>query len=172
MVELVCALGNPGKEYRLSRHNLGWMLIDRFRDNPDWTKRFKGEIALIHRPRRLILLKPLTFMNKSGESLRACMDFYSLEVSQILVIHDDLELEFGSTVLKAGGGLGGHNGLKSIREHTGSADFLRLRLGIGRPRHGGVSQHVLNRFSREEEAELPLMLQAGLGLLQEGVGFT
>ena len=108
-------------------------------------------------------------MNKSGESLRACMDFYSLDLSQILVIHDDLELDFGRTALKAGGGFGGHNGLKSIREHTGSADFLRLRLGIGRPRHGSVSQHVLNRFSREEEAELPQMLEAGLGLLKEGL---
>jgi peptidyl-tRNA hydrolase, PTH1 family len=172
MVELVCALGNPGKEYRLSRHNLGWMLIDRWRDDLDWTKKFKGEYAVIHRPRRLIVLKPLTFMNKSGESLRACMDFFSLKLDQILVIHDDLELDFGRSALKAGGGLGGHNGLKSIREHTGSADFLRLRLGIGRPRHGGVSQHVLSRFSREEEAELPLMLETGLDLLEEGLGFT
>ncbi len=111
-------------------------------------------------------------MNKSGESLRACMDFFSLKLDQILVIHDDLELDFGRSALKAGGGLGGHNGLKSIREHTGSADFLRLRLGIGRPRHGGVSQHVLSRFSREEEAELPLMLETGLDLLEEGLGFT
>ena len=170
MVELLCALGNPGREYLRTRHNLGWMLIDSWRSDLDWTKKFKGEIALLHRPARLIILKPLTFMNKSGESLRACMDFYSLDVDEVLIVHDDLELPFGETSVKQGGGLGGHNGLKSIKQHLGTADFRRLRLGIGRPKHGSVSNHVLSRFSHQEEIELPLLLEAGAGLLDEAIG--
>ena len=169
MVELVCALGNPGPEYRRTRHNLGWMLIDCWRNDLDWSKKFKGEIALLHRPARLVILKPLTFMNKSGESLRACMDFYSLEIDQLLIVHDDLELPFGEAGLKLGGGLGGHNGLKSIKQHLGSGDFSRLRLGIGRPRHGSVSNHVLSRFTPDEEIELPLLLTAGVRFLTESI---
>ena len=158
-------MGNPGREYRQTRHNLGWMCVDAWRPDLDWTKKFKGEYAVLHAPRRLTVLKPLTFMNKSGESLRACMDFFSLGTDEIIILHDDLELPLGELLVKRGGGLGGHNGLKSVKQHLGTPDFLRLRLGIGRPRHGSVSNHVLSRFSREEEIELPSILSRACALL-------
>ncbi len=158
MIRLICALGNPGREYAQTRHNFGWMLLDQRHPVESWSKKFKGEYATLHDPRKLILLKPLTLMNKSGESVRACADFFNIEPEEILILHDDLELPFGKIEARQGGGLGGHNGLKSIKQHLSSAAFWRLRLGIGRPRHGSVSNHVLSRFSKEEEIELPTIL--------------
>jgi len=165
MIRLICALGNPGREYALTRHNYGWMLLARWRPDADWSKKFKGEYATIHDPRKLILVKPLTLMNLSGESLRAAADFFNIEPEEILILHDDLELPFGQIEPKLGGGLGGHNGLKSIKQHLGTPDFRRLRLGIGRPRHGSVSNHVLSRFSKEEEMVLETILDRGVNKL-------
>ncbi len=169
MIKLICALGNPGREYTLTRHNAGWIFLDSWQPGLDWQKKFKGEYAVSHSPRKLTYLKPLTFMNKSGESLRACCDFFSIEADEILVIHDDLELAFGETLLKQGGGLGGHNGLKSIKQHLSTGDFHRLRLGIGRPDRGSVSNHVLSRFSPQEEAELSLMFSKAVGLMESAL---
>lgn len=165
MIRLICALGNPGREYARTRHNYGWMLLNEWCHIDSWSNKFKGEYATIHDPRKLILLKPLTLMNKSGESLRAASDFFAIEAEEILILHDDLELPFGQIEAKQGGGLGGHNGLKSIKQHLGTSEFWRLRLGIGRPRHGTVSNHVLSRFSKEEEIELPTILGQAAGKL-------
>ena len=134
VIKLICALGNPGREYSATRHNVAWIFLSQWLPALDWQKKFKGEYALLHQPRKLIFLKPLSFMNNSGESIRTCVDFFSLDAEEILVIHDDLELPFGEVVCKKGGGLGGHNGLKSVNQHLGTRDFHRLRLGIGRPR--------------------------------------
>jgi PTH1 family peptidyl-tRNA hydrolase len=143
------------------------MLLEAWQPSLDYRSKFKGEYALIHSPVKLISLKPMTFMNKSGESLRSCADFFSVSPGGILVIHDDLEITFGDVQIKKGGGLGGHNGLKSVRQHLGTPDFYRLRFGIGRPRRGSVSDFVLSRFSKEEEAELPDLLLKGVQILEE-----
>jgi PTH1 family peptidyl-tRNA hydrolase len=105
-------------------------------------------------------------MNESGKSVRAALDFYNLEPTEILVIHDDLELPYGTLRLQAGGGLQGHNGLKSIKQHAGSDQFLRLRIGIGRPKHGSVASYVLERFTAEEEVSLPLVLDLASTMLR------
>ena len=169
VIKLICALGNPGREYSATRHNAGWIFLGHWQPGLEWQKKFKGEYAVLHQPRKLIFLKPLSFMNNSGESVRACADFFSLEAEEILVIHDDLELPFGEVVCKKGGGLGGHNGLKSVNQHLGTKDFHRLRLGIGRPERGSVSNYVLARFSREEEAELPLVFRKGIDIMQHSL---
>ncbi len=111
---------------------------------------------------RSIILLPETFMNRSGLAISAACSFFKIDPKKssdlILVVHDDLELPFGTISLRRGGGLGGHNGLRSIKQELGSADFLRFRIGIGRPAHGNISSFVLSRFSPEEEAELPKVL--------------
>jgi PTH1 family peptidyl-tRNA hydrolase len=106
-------------------------------------------------------------MNESGRSVRACMDFYGYAIDEILVIHDDLELPFGTLRLQKGGGLGGHNGLKSIKAHTQSDQFLRLRIGIGRPTHGPVASFVLERFTQKEEISLPLVINLAVRMLTD-----
>ena len=150
-------LGNNGKKYELTRHNLPWIMLTylSFYKNLRWSEKFKGEYSKFGKPETL-LLKPCIFMNNSGESVAAAMSFFKLKPSDLLVIHDDLELPFGSVQLKKGGGAGGHNGLRSIIRQTGSPDFFRFRLGISRPPAGrDVSSWVLSRFSPDEEAMLP-----------------
>lgn len=149
---LVVFLGNPGREYALTRHNYPWMLADRLAVLQPWTAKFKGEwTSQLISGVKVPLLKPQTFMNLSGESVRACLDFFKLESSAVLAVHDDLELGLGQTKGQKGGGLGGHNGLKSLEKHLGTRDFYRLRLGIGRPVHGTPGDFVLGRFTAEEE---------------------
>jgi len=146
MVKLLVFLGNPGKAYAKTRHNVGWMVAEHRYPHASWSEKFHGLVSLDNSIR---LLKPTTYMNESGRSVRACMDFYGYAIDEILVIHDDLELPFGTLRLQKGGGLGGHNGLKSIKAHTQSDQFLRLRIGIGRPTHGPVASFVLERFTQE-----------------------
>ena len=169
-IRLICFLGNPGREYRYTRHNAPWMLIEYipFDTVPVWQNKFKGMFAktgLQHR--QVVLLKPEVYMNKSGESLQLCMTFFKIPGEEILVVHDDLELPFGDVRIKKGNGLGGHNGLRSVSAVLGSREFHRLRIGIGRPDRGPVSSYVLSRFSMEEEAELPDVMVKGAGLLTE-----
>ena len=170
LIRLICFLGNPGKEYRYTRHNAAWMLIDflRFDTPPVWQNKFKGVFAKTGLQRRqVVLLKPEAYMNRSGESLQPGMTFFKIPREEILVVHDDLELPFGDVRIKEGGGLGGHNGLRSVSAVLGSRDFHRLRIGIGRPDRGSISSYVLSRFSREEEAELPEVMAKGAGILME-----
>jgi len=148
-------LGNKGKKFENTRHNLSWMMLRQlsFFKNLAWNTKFKGEYAKDRAAG--VLLKPMTVMNKSGESVAAALSFFKLGPEELIVIHDDLELPFGTAQLKKGGGTGGHNGLRSIVSATGSSDFYRFRLGISRPpAHIDVSSWVLNRFSPEEEALL------------------
>jgi PTH1 family peptidyl-tRNA hydrolase len=149
-------LGNVGKKYERTRHNLAWMLLEQlnFYSMLNWNNKFKGEWAKNTNPETLIL-KPLTLMNNSGESVSAALTFFKLTTGNLIVIHDDLELPFGTIQLRKGGGTGGHNGLRSIIKHCGNSDFYRLRLGISRPPAGfDVSSWVLSRFSPEEETLL------------------
>ena len=162
MVKLMVFLGNPGREYARTRHNVGWMVCDHLFPNLSWSTKFHAQLA---RETVVSLLKPQTYMNESGKSVRAALDFYHLEPKDILVVHDDLELPYGTLRLQAGGGLQGHNGLKSIKQHVGSDAFLRLRIGIGRPNHGSVASYVLERFTSEEEISLPLVLDLASTML-------
>lgn len=146
---LLVGLGNPGTEYQNNRHNIGFKVIDRLIDElkaVNITKSaFKG--ALYKTP-QFLLLKPMTYMNLSGESVAAVKNYYKIE--DIIVFHDELDINLGSIRIKRGGSSGGHNGLKSIDLHIGN-EYDRVRLGIGRPLHkGDVTKHVLGNFSKEE----------------------
>lgn len=164
-------LGNVGKKYERTRHNIAWMLLEHlsFYHNLTWSNKFKSEWSKTSSPETL-LLKPSTLMNNSGESVSAALSFFKLKPDSLLVIHDDLELPFGTVQVKKGGGAGGHNGLRSIIKLTGSSDFYRFRIGISRPPAGyGVSSWVLSRFSPDEEALLPDYLKLAAEVLENNL---
>ena len=147
---LIVGLGNPGKEYEQTRHNVGFMVLDRLAiGRADWKRdrSWQGELCEIG---GCWLLKPQTFMNLSGESVRAVASFYKIPTESILVVLDDLSLGLGKLRLRKGGSAGGHNGLRSIFEHLGTHEVARLRVGIGGARPGEAVGHVLGRFRKEE----------------------
>jgi PTH1 family peptidyl-tRNA hydrolase len=156
---LVVGLGNPGREYSGHRHNVGWMVVDELarRHGGSWKGKFSGRIAEVRVDgHRVGLLKPETFMNESGRSVGAAARFYKVEPDAILVVHDEIDLEPGRLQARRGGGLAGHNGLRSIASHLRSQDFLRLRVGVGRPGRGdprAPADYVLSDFTPEEDAE-------------------
>ena len=153
MIKLIVALGNPGVEYELTRHNIGWLAVDglSFFDSLIWKSKFKGEYSDRNMDgEKRYFLKPQTYMNLSGESAQALMTFFKIKPSEILVVHDELDLPYGTVMFKQGGGLAGHNGLKSLAKCLGTQDFNRLRLGIGRPTRGDVAGYVLSKFSQDE----------------------
>ena len=136
---LVVGLGNPGREYARNRHNVGWLVADELaqRLGGSWRSKFSGSLAEVRLgDHRLALLKPETFMNDSGRPVSAAMRFFKLPAESVLVVHDDADLDLGRLQLRKGGGLAGHNGLRSIAGHLGTPEFLRLRVGVGRPERG------------------------------------
>jgi peptidyl-tRNA hydrolase, PTH1 family len=162
---LVVFLGNTGERYRLTRHNAGWIAAESlsFADALVWRQKFKGRYAT-HGGR--VFLLPETLMNRSGDSVAPCMSFYRIAASELVVVHDDVEIAFGRVERKRGGGMAGHNGLRDIVRVAG-ADFFRIRIGIGRPPRGDMSSFVLSRFSPEEEAELPPIMQRAAALVED-----
>ncbi|HAF86408.1 MAG TPA: aminoacyl-tRNA hydrolase [Sphaerochaeta sp.] len=164
MVKLLIFLGNPGKIYGKSRHNVGWLFCDHTYPSVMWSNKFHAQVATDGQYK---LLKPQTFMNESGKAVRACCDFFNFKSEEILVVHDDLELPFGTFRVQKGGGLAGHNGLKSIKNHLGDDGFFRLRFGIGRPQRGSVASYVLLPFSKEEAPLLPLLFEKANTLLKD-----
>jgi PTH1 family peptidyl-tRNA hydrolase len=171
-VKLIAALGNPGMEYAETRHNIAWLLLEHlaFADELHWQRKFNGHYAAYSTGAdKIFFLAPETFMNLSGKSVAEAAQFYKIEVAEILVIHDELELPFGVLGFKQGGGLGGHNGLRSITASLGSRDFKRLRLGISRPAHSDITGYVLRRFNEDEAAVLPTFLEAAAGYLEEAM---
>lgn len=157
-------LGNPGPQYLSTRHNLGYLAIDHLAHHwgLTWTekKRFFGQIAEGTAPGgRAILLKPTTFMNNSGQAVRAVADFFRLEASQILAIYDETALPLGTIRLRLSGSAGGHNGIKSLISHLGTQDFPRLRIGIDpKPERMDLAAYVLGRFTPEQGAKLPAII--------------
>jgi PTH1 family peptidyl-tRNA hydrolase len=155
---LVVGLGNPGREYERTRHNVGWLVVDELarRLEGRWREKFSGRLAEVRLDGlRLALLKPETFMNDSGRSVAAAARFFKVEPESLLVVHDDVDLEAGRLQARAGGGLAGHNGLRSLAQSLGTQDFLRLRIGVGRPGRGdprSVADYVLSPFGAEEDA--------------------
>jgi len=156
---LVVGLGNPGREHERDRHNVGWMVVDEVarRRDGSYKPKFSGRLAEVRvGESRVALLKPETYMNDSGRSLASARSFFKVPVEQVLVVHDDVDLETGRLQAKAGGGLAGHNGLRSIAAALGAQEFLRLRIGVGRPGRGDrrdVASYVLSPFTPEDDAE-------------------
>jgi peptidyl-tRNA hydrolase, PTH1 family len=154
---LVAGLGNPGREYEHTRHNLGWLVLEELarRHGGSWRSKFSGSLAEVRLDGlRLALLKPETYMNESGRSVGAAARFFKVEPERLLVVHDDVDLEPGRLQARAGGGLAGHNGLRSLAQHLGSQEFERLRIGVGRPGRGdprSVSDWVLSGFAPEDD---------------------
>ena len=176
---LLVGLGNPGARYASTRHNIGFGAADRLAASAGWKERFSGQYSAIDgvggTSERLGLLKPLTFMNESGRSVRAACDFFRIAPQQVIVAHDELDLEFGDVRLKFGGGEAGHNGLRSISSHLGTKDYVRLRIGIGRPPSefkGRGADFVLQAFAPTETPRLGEILekaaQAALLVVQRG----
>jgi PTH1 family peptidyl-tRNA hydrolase len=156
---LVAGLGNPGREYERTRHNAGWLVLDELarRHGGSWRSKFSGSLAEVRvGDLRLALLKPETYMNDSGRPVGDAARFFKVEPEQVLVVHDDVDLEAARLQVRAGGGLAGHNGLRSLAQHLGSQDFLRLRVGVGRPGRGdrrSVADWVLSSFAPEDDVE-------------------
>ena len=167
--KLIVLLGNPGSRYEQTRHNAPWLCLDSLRgaSSLNWKEKFSGKWCDFGPPGNTVrLLKPETFMNRSGDSVVKAAAFFRVEADEILVIHDELELPFGTVQFRKGGGLGGHNGLKSLKRQLGTGDFYRYRLGISRPPHGDVSHWVLSPFSPEERALLPVYWERSALILE------
>ncbi len=173
---LIVGLGNPGKKYEKTRHNIGFealrCLADRWGVDLSRTK-FRG----VYGTGRIgqtdaALLEPQTFMNRSGQSVQPAASFFDTPLEEIIVFHDDIDLEVGQLKIKEGGGHGGHNGLRDITARMGK-DFVRIRLGVGRPEHGDVTSHVLGRFAAHEYDAIDDLVHRGCDavevILDEGV---
>ncbi|MBN1646896.1 MAG: aminoacyl-tRNA hydrolase [Spirochaetales bacterium] len=170
MINACVFLGNPGREYARTRHNAGWLAAAAFpllAEN-SWTEKFNSLHQFVQiNGRRVLFLKPMTMMNLSGGAVRKALDFFKLQAQEMLCVHDDLETEFGWLAVKNGGGLAGHNGLRSLRQELGTADFSRLKIGISRPGRGPVADYVLQRFSADEEAVLPRILEKACDCIRD-----
>ena len=157
MAKLIVGLGNPGPKYLWTRHNAGFMVLDRLSalaGIPITRKSFSGLSGEgSFQGERLLLLKPQTFMNLSGRSVGEALHFHKLSLSDLIVVHDDLDIPFGRVKLKEGGGHGGHNGLRSLVQDLGSGQFLRVRVGIGRPLHGDAANHIAGGGKRSNTAD-------------------
>ena len=161
---LVIGLGNPGREYATTRHNIGWRVLDALTSNWKMENKFKAEIStLILGGKKIVFVKPQTFMNLSGESVRAISDFYKVSPAHILTVSDDVDLPFGTLRIRPGGGSGGHNGLKSIMQHLGTDQFPRLKIGVRNPLLDETpietADFVLGRFTTDEEKLLPAIIK-------------
>jgi PTH1 family peptidyl-tRNA hydrolase len=156
---LVAGLGNPGREYERTRHNVGWLVVDEVvrRYEGSFRSKFSGQLAEVRLGAdRVALVKPETYMNESGRSIAAGARFFKVDPGALLVVHDDVDLEPERLQARLGGGLAGHNGLRSIAQALGTNDFLRLRVGVGRPGRGdrrSVSDYVLARFDPETDVD-------------------
>jgi peptidyl-tRNA hydrolase, PTH1 family len=163
---LVAGLGNPGSRYERDRHNVGWMVVDELasRSDASFKSKFNGRLAETRvDEHRLALLKPETFMNESGRSIAAAARFFKVPIESVLVVHDEVDLERGRLQARAGGGLAGHNGLRSIAQTLGGPDFLRLRVGVGRPERGDprdVADFVLSPFEPHDDRDSLVRLAA------------
>ncbi len=180
---LVVGLGNPGSQYKFNRHNIGFMAVDSFvgseksgssksefsrKFNQQFSQQFKGEfLKLKSNDEDLLFLKPQTFMNVSGDAVQEAVAFYKVPLDRIIVIHDELDQPFGKIKVQKARGHGGHNGVRDITAKLGTNDYIRLRLGIGRPPHPdmGVADFVLSNFAKDENAVLEdLLIQSTLAL--------
>ena len=170
-MKLVVGLGNKGREYENTRHNMGFMLVDRYLQYKNITDKFKEKFNAMYiettiNNEKVIFIKPMTYMNNSGIAVRAFVDFYKLNSEDILVISDDLDLDLGKFRLRRNGSSGGHNGLKSIISHLGTDNFKRLRIGISNDKDD-VINYVLSKFSKKELNEIDTMFNTLVTVLDD-----
>ena len=162
---LIVGLGNHGSKYAMNRHNIGFMALDRYFESavgdskvrPNWKPDGKAlAVRLKIQNEEVIFIKPQTYMNLSGEAVRPIMDFYKVDLGHVLVLHDELDIDFGAIKIQRNRGPGGHNGLKSLNEHLGSQDYTRVKLGVGKPpdNRWDIANWVLSNFFEEENAKL------------------
>ena len=175
---LIVGLGNPGREYEQNRHNIGFMVIDHLLEAYGLTnKKVKSKAIIsdgIIKGRKVYFAKPQTYMNLSGQAVGALMRFYKVPLTNLMVIHDDLDLPFGTVKMRPGGGAGGQKGINSIIQHVGDKKFARVRFGIGRPPgRMQAADYVLQNFNKEQQSEFPFMfdeIKQGFEVyLQEGI---
>ena len=170
-IQLIVGLGNPGPKYEATRHNVGFWFVDRLARSKGASfrneKKFHGEVcSLTLNGNSVWLLKPQTYMNHSGQAVRAITQFYKIPVESILVVHDELDIPPGTLRVKQGGGHGGHNGLRDIIAHLGSKEFVRLRVGIGHPGNSrDVTNYVLGRAGADEHSDIERALQDAMHYL-------
>lgn len=167
---LIVGLGNPGTEYAATRHNIGFDMVTYLSDKYNIPLRTKEGKAIVGKGiiegQKVMLVQPQTFMNLSGESVRALMDFYKLDIEDLIVIYDDISLSVGQIRIRKKGSAGGHNGIKNIIQHIGTQEFKRIKIGVGgKPEGGDLVKHVLGRFSREEDG----MIRDVFALANEGL---
>ena len=167
-MKLIVGLGNPGRKYKDTKHNIGFMCLDRYaeiqkvkfkKDN-----KFSGEWLKLG---NVILLKPHTFMNLSGQSIRQTMDYYNIDLEDVLIIYDDLALPLGKLRLREQGSAGGHNGIKSVVQHLGTQEFKRVRIGIDSNPLIETKDYVLGKFSKEDKKELQLSIEQTSNLIED-----
>ena len=170
-MKLVVGLGNKGREYENTRHNMGFMLVDRYLQYKNITDKFKEKFNAMYiettiNNEKVIFIKPMTYMNNSGIAVRSFVDFYKLNSEDVLVISDDLDLDLGKFRLRRNGSSGGHNGLKSIISHLGTDNFKRLRIGISNDKDD-VINYVLSKFSKKELNEIDIMFDTLVDVLDD-----
>lgn len=162
-------LGNPGREYAKTRHNVGFMVVDELARRhavEPFKRRFKADVAAgLYNGEKLVLIKPQTYMNFSGHSVREARNWYHADIDKLIVVHDDLDLPFSEIRMRARGSAGGHNGLASVLEQLGSTHVSRLKIGIGRGSSASRT-HVLTRFSADEERHLDTVISASADALE------
>ncbi|MGD9077635.1 MAG: aminoacyl-tRNA hydrolase [Desulfobacteraceae bacterium] len=165
---LIAGLGNPGTKYRNTRHNVGFKVINKWARSLGIRlsgKRFESRnTRTTFQTKPVMLLRPLTYMNQSGKSIRACVDYFDLRAESILVIHDDIDLPVGKIRIVRGGGAGGHKGVLSVVHHLGTREFQRLKIGVGRPRYNGesIENYVLSPFYSDEKEIIQEMIQLAI----------
>jgi len=169
---LIVGLGNPGKKYENTRHNFGFMVVRAFAEKQGWIfkseRNLSGEVASGRiRDGRIILLLPSTYMNLSGQAVRKVLDYYKIDPAHLIVVTDDIALDFGTLRFRDKGSSGGHNGLKDIESHLGTQEYQRLRLGIGDREHGFLEDYVLAPFTAEEQKLLPKVIEEGVDFLDK-----
>jgi peptidyl-tRNA hydrolase, PTH1 family len=171
---LVVGLGNPGPSYAGNRHNFGFMVADALfarTGGRTWQEKFHGQFARVEvGGRPAFLLKPMKYMNVSGRSLARAAGFFQIDAGRIVVVHDDLDLPFGTVRIKVGGGAGGHNGVESCIADLGDPEFIRIRMGIGRPPFGDATDFVLADFSVDERAVMTEIIAHGADAAENVIG--
>lgn len=165
MIKLIVALGNYGNKYKDTRHNVAWQFLSfsSLFNCLTFQEKFSSKIASYN---GIYVQTPLTYMNNSGVAVGQAVQFYKIKTEEVLVLHDELELPFGTVSLKNGGGLGGHNGLRSIKNALGDATFIRLRFGISKPLERDIAEYVLSPFNKEEKNALPLVFNTAESILK------
>lgn len=171
-MKCIVGLGNPGRKYRKTRHNIGFMVIDELLERNRWKlnkTKFGGDYAMeIFEGEKIILLQPQTYMNLSGQSIKPLMDYYNIDLADVLVIYDDLDLPTGKIRLREKGGHGGHNGVRSAIDHLGTKEFKRIRLGVGRPVTAvPVVDYVLGNFPKAEKEDVQLSIKNAADACEE-----